>query len=373
MSGEPYSTLEVDLGAYAHNLRYVRDQLPSDCKLIAVVKADAYGLGAERISARALKTGADMLGVATADEGIALREVFPEARILVLYQPPMDRVESIVRHALRVTLNDYEAAERLGELARKAQVIVPVHCEVDTGMGRQGFALENAVENIQQLTRISNIDIEGVMTHFPDAELADAPFAQNQIKVFRTLLRDMGRAGIPWELAHMANSAGIVNYPDSLFNMVRPGLMTYGVWPAETRPAEIPLQPVVRWESRIATIRPLPGGASIGYGRTFRTAKPSRTAVVLVGYADGYRHGLGNQAEVIIRGTRCPVVGRVSMDAIVVDVTQLREAAQGDKVTLIGTGGDESISVEDLAAWANTIPYEILTGIGNRVERRYPE
>lgn len=371
MSEQAYSTLKVDLDAYEHNLRVARDRLSEETKLLAVVKANAYGLGVDKIAARAIAAGADMLGVATVDEGARLRQSFPNAKILVLYQPPLDRMETAVQHALRVTLNDGTAAERLGDLARRAQVIVPVHCEVDTGMGRQGFPLESAVKDIQQLTRISNIDIEGLMTHFPTAELPDDPFTQNQIKTFRTLLRDVGRAGIPYELAHAANSAAVMHYPFAAYSMVRVGLMTYGVWPGETLPEDNPLRPVVRWESRVTALRKLPGGASVGYGRTYRTNEPTRVATVLVGYADGYPHTASNVAEVLIRGRRFRTIGRVSMDAIVVDVAGLREIAVGDRVTLIGQDGGESITVADMARWAGTIPYEILTGIGNRVKREY--
>lgn len=371
MSGQAYSTLKVDLDAYAHNLRVARERLPAETKLLAVVKANAYGLGVERIAPRALEAGVDMLGVATVDEGAQLREAFPDTKILALYQPPLDRMDTAIKFGLRVTLNDGAAAERLGDLARRAQVIVPVHCEVDTGMGRQGFPLESAVKDIQQLTRISNIDIEGLMTHFPSAEVPDDPFTQNQIKSFRTLLRDVGRAGIPYELAHAANSAGVMHYPLAAYTMVRVGLMTYGVWPGETPPEDNPIWPVVRWESRVTALRKLPGGASVGYGRTFRTNEPTRAATILVGYGDGYPHAASNTAEVLIRGRRFPVIGRVSMDAITVDVSAMREIAVGDRVTLIGSDGNESITVADMAKWAGTIPYEILTGIGQRVKREY--
>lgn len=371
MSDHPYSILKVDLDAYQHNLRTARDWLPAETKVLAVVKANAYGLGAERLASRALEAGADMLGVATVDEGARLRESLPEAKILVLYQPPLDRMDTAIANGLRVTLNDGAAAERLGDLARRAQMIVPVHCEIDTGMGRQGFPPHTAVKEIQQLTRISNIDIEGLMTHFPSADVADDPFTLNQIKAFRAFLRDVGRAGIPYELAHAANSAAVINYPAAAYTMVRLGLMSFGVWPTTTPPETDPLWPVVRWESRVTAIRNLPGGASVGYGRSYRTNEPTRAATVLVGYADGYRHALSNRAQVLIRGRRFKVIGRVSMDSITVDVTAMRETAAGDRVTLLGSDGAESISATEMAEWAGSIPYEILTGIGARVKREY--
>lgn len=365
-----YSTLHVDLDAYAHNLRHIRSLVSEDCGLIAVVKADGYGHTMIPISERAVEEGVAMLAVATVDEGVYLRSHFPEMPILVLYQPPVEALNDVIAQALRVTLNECSLGERLGDLARKAQVIVPVHCEVDTGMGRQGFGYETAVKDVQALTRISNIDVEAIMTHFPSAEIADDPFTQNQIKAFRNLLRDVGRAGVPYEISHASNSAGVVNYPAANFDMARVGLMTYGVWPTDTPPETSSLRPVARWESRVAFVRTLPGGASVGYGRTHRTQNPTEVATVLVGYGDGYTHHLSNTGEVLIRGVRCPVIGRVSMDAITVDVSGLREVAAGDRVTLIGADGEEIIRVEDLARWANTIPYEILTEISPRVERR---
>jgi len=238
-------------------------------------------------------------------------------------------------------------------------------------MGRQGFAVDGAVKDIQALTRISHIDIEGIATHFPAANEPDHAFTQDQIKQFKHVLRDIEKKGIPFETAHAANSAAVVNYPASHFDMVRPGLMTYGVAPATT-PTRQPLKPVLRWETGVTQVRRLEAGTSVGYGRTYTTRDTLYAAILPVGYADGYRHGLGNTGDVLIHGHRCPVRGSVCMDQTVVDVTHLPRTVQpGDTATLIGQDGNERVTAEELAERCGTIAYEILTGIGPRVGREY--
>ncbi|HOT51854.1 MAG TPA: alanine racemase, partial [Candidatus Hydrogenedentes bacterium] len=324
MSDTSSSRAIVDLGAYAHNLRLVRQIIPADCQIMAIMKANAYGHGAVPLAHRAIAEGASMLGVAMVDEAIVLRENGIKAPILVLVQPPEDALPALIEYNLRPMLSDVRAAERLGELARKANKMIPVHCKVDSGMGRQGFELDEAVRNMLFLTRVPNIDIEGVATHFPVADLPDNPFTLNQIRQFKQVLRQLDKEGIPYEIAHAANSAAILNYPSSAFGMVRPGLMTYGAWPGETPPASSPLKPVLRWETQVILVKELEAGASVGYGRTYTAPEASRVAILPVGYADGYKHSLSNKADVLIRGKRCPVRGSVCMDQIVADVSALK-------------------------------------------------
>ena len=218
---------------------------------------------------------------------------------------------------------------------------------------------------------VSHIDIEGVATHFSSADDIDDPATANQLRIFKQVLRQFEKEGIPYEMAHAANSAAIVGHPASAFNMVRPGLMTYGVWPTDTPPERMALRPVGRWESKIVLIKELPSGWSIGYGRTYTTERPTRTAVIPVGYADGYKVPFGNNADVLIRGRRCPVRGRVSMDQIVVDVTEVPGVTAGDPAVLIGIDGSEQITVSELAKRARTVGQDILSCIGPRVHRVY--
>lgn len=365
------STLTVDLLSYSLNLENIRGRLPKGCEIMAVVKADAYGLGAEPIAKRAVEEGVSMLGVASVQEGIALREAGIETPILVMVQCSEAELSGVVHHKLRLALSDFRTAERLGDVARKAKTVAPVHCEIDTGMGRQGFALSEAAEELRNLTRISNVDVEGVFTHFASADDKDDPFTENQIRQFRQLLKRLDKDGIPYEVAHAANSAAIINFPSSAFDMVRAGLFAYGVWPGgEPGPGES-IEQVVSWRTSVVLLRDVPGGASISYGRTFRAPGPMKVAAIPIGYADGYRTGLSNRGEVLIRGVRCRVRGRVTMNETMVDVSNVPDVNVGDIVTLIGKDGSETITVQELAGRSSTIPYEILTGIGPAVAREY--
>lgn len=371
MSETAASQAIVDLDAYVHNLGVVRRFVGDQAGIMAVVKANAYGHGLETMARKACDAGVRMLGVAAVDEGIALRAAGVDTPILVLMQPELKALGAIIEHGLRLMVSDVATAEQLGEMARRANRVVPVHCKVDSGMGRQGFPLKSAAQDLQYLTRISHIDIEGVATHFPVADKLEDTFTYNQIKTFRQLLKAVNRYGIPYEMAHAANSAAIVNYQGSIFDMVRPGLITYGVWPTEYPPAQNLLKPVLRWETHITQIRELEAGASVGYGRTYTAPAPIKVALLPIGYADGYKHALSNRGEVLIGGTRCPVRGSVCMDQIVAEVTHLPNVQAGDVATLIGSDGEETITAEELARKAGTIPYDILTGIGPRVPRVY--
>ncbi len=371
MSGLESSRLTIDLNAYAHNLGVVRSLIPEDCAIMAVVKANAYGLGAERIARRALEAGAKKLAVATVDEGVKLRQAGIGAQIVVLLQPSSDQLYAAIENNLVLTIAETALAERLGELARSARKVAVVHCEIDTGMGRQGFSSEDAVNSLLKLTRVSNLDIEGVLTHFPSADEANDADTLNQIKTFKHLLREMDTQGVPYAMAHAANSAAVVNYPQSALDMVRTGLMTYGVWPAAAATDGKRLRPVVTWTADIVQVREIPGGANIGYGRIHKAPTPFRAAIIAAGYADGYPFALGNVGEAIVRGVRCKIRGRISMDQMVVDISGVQHVTAGDEATLLGTDGKATITIEELAQAANTIPYQILTAIGPRVEREY--
>jgi alanine racemase len=363
----------IDLNAYSHNLGIVKEMVPAACRILAVIKADAYGHGAIPIARRALREGVYMLGVATVDEGIALREAGIDAPILVMVQITDDAISAVIDYDLRIMVSDADTAERVGDQARRANKVVPVHCKIDTGMGRQGFRIDTAAAEMLFLTRISNIDIEAIATHFPIAESSRDPFTSTQVRSFKQALKQLEKEGIPYNMVHAANSSAIVNHPNSVFDMVRPGIMTYGVWPTDSPPSVNPLRPVLRWETRIVLVKCVEPGTSIGYGRTYSTRNTARLGILPVGYADGYKYGLSNQAEVLIRGKRCPVRGSISMDQTVVDISEVPEAAQGDTATLIGSDGDQLITATELARHAQTISYDILTGIGRRVPRLYIE
>lgn len=361
----------ISLSAYAANLDVVRRSIGPGVQIVAVVKANAYGHGLVEMARHAEAWGAAALGVARVQEGVDLREQGIAAPIIVFGHPDAGEAESAIEHNLTLSISTVAAAERIGELAHRMHRMARVHCKVDSGMGRQGFALEEAAEQLRFITRISHIDIEGIATHFPSADDPEDTFTGAQIKNFRALLKTLDRRGIPYESAHAANSAAIINFPASTFDMVRPGLMTYGIWPTRGAPQEGLLRPVLHWETRVSLIRDLEPGSSVSYGRTYTTPGRMRAAILPVGYADGYMHGLSNKAEVLIRGARCPVRGSVCMDQIIVDISHLPEVAEGDPAVLIGQDGEERITAEELAQRAGTIPYEVLTGIGGRVPREY--
>lgn len=371
MSCHHPSIATVSLDAYRSNLALVRRMVGKDTKIIAVVKANAYGHGLIPVSRAALREGASMLGVATVQEAMDVRNAGIEAPLLLMLSPLQEHLPHIIENKLTTIVTDVEIAEALGAAAKEAGCIVPVHCKVDTGMGRQGIPLEDAARTLQYIARTMHIDIQGICTHFANSEVVEDAFTYAQIKDFKSLLKELERLGVPFEFAHAANSGAIVNYRESVFDAVRPGLITYGIWPTDAGDKSPLLQPVLRWETRVVQVRELKPGATVGYGRRYRTNIPMRAAILSVGYADGYRYAFSNRAQVLIHGRRCPVRGAVSMDQIVVDVTETPHVRRGDTAVLIGREGTESISAEELAGLAGTIPYDILTGIGPRVARRY--
>ncbi|MCC6143881.1 MAG: alanine racemase [Candidatus Hydrogenedentes bacterium] len=371
MSRTSASTATVDLSAYAHNLAIVRKYISQRPDICAVVKANAYGHGALPMAEKAIACGIRSLAVATVDEGIELRTSGIDVPLYIMVPPGKESLAAAAEFRLTFFLADVDTAEALGEIASRANRVIPIHCMIDTGFSRQGFPFDQALHDLQYLTRISHIDIEGIATHFPVADKVEDPFTYNQIKQFRQLLKQLDKSGIPYERAHAANSAAIINYPSSTLDMVRPGLMTYGIWPVETPPQQQILRPVLRWETHVIQVKALEPGSSIGYGRTYTTAHRMRAAILPVGYADGYKHSLSNKGVVLIRGQRCPVRGSVCMDQVVVDVSHLDRVEVGDIVTLIGADGGERITAEELAKIGGTIPYEIVTGISARVPRVY--
>jgi alanine racemase len=311
--------------------------------------------------------------VATVEEGVHLRDAGIKGAILVMVQPAESVLTLAIEHELRLSVSTVGIAERICEIARRLNHVVPVHCKVDTGMCRQGFDPESAASDLQQLTRLSHIDIEAIWTHYAVANALRDPGTANQAKLFRQVLKKLDRVGVPYEFAHAANSAALVNHPDHVFDMARVGLMAYGIWPSDNMPEKPPLRPVMRWETEIVLIKNVEKGACIGYGGTYTTSGPARIALIPVGYADGYRSALSNRASVLVRGKRCPVRGRISMDQTTIDITAVPDAEVGDAVTLIGSEGNEMITVQELADRASVLNYEIVTGIQQRARRVYPE
>ena len=371
------TTAHVDLGALRHNLGQVR-RLAGDREVIAIVKADAYGHGAVPVARALAAGGVTRFGVALVEEGRALREAGLRGEILVLGGFVEDQAAEIVELGLTATIFHAGHADALNEAARRAGRAAPVHVKIDTGMGRLGFSPDAAPDAVAALARSAFLRLEGLMTHFADADLADPAYAREQVARFDAVAETVRRAGVHIPIRHAANSAAVMAASSwrsamggPLYDAVRPGLMLYGARPGPAVGAGVDLRPVLSLTTRILLLKRVPPGTPISYGRTFVTRRESLIAVLPIGYADGYPRALSNAGRVLVRGRGAPVVGRVCMDLTMVDVTDVPGAAEGDEAVVIGAQGAAAITVEEVAAGAGTIAYEILCGIGPRVPRRY--
>jgi alanine racemase len=354
---------EINLSAVAFNMQQMQQVVGERVKVLAVVKANAYGHGLVPVAQTLRDNGAWGFGVATVDEGIALREAGVDAPVLILSATLSEEATAIVNDDLTPAVASVAVAETLNAAAERARKTLNVHVKVDVGMGRLGVWHEEAVEFINCLMTLSHLRLQGVFTHFPCADEENLAVTLHQIHLFHQLrTRLLERWNVP--LFHAANSAAALRLRESHFNLIRPGLALYGVPPCPFIPH---LQPALSLKTRIAFLKNVPAGHSLSYSGTYVTPKPTTIATLPIGYADGYPRSLSNRGIALVRGQRCPVVGRVTMDATLIDVGAVKDAALGDEVVLFG----EALPVEEIAALAGTIPYEILCGIGQRVPRVY--
>ncbi|MFQ5510047.1 MAG: alanine racemase [Leptospirillia bacterium] len=375
------TVLEVDLDAIAHNLKVVT-QLTNGLPVLAVVKANAYGHGLVPVSRTLLAAGAAFLGVATVSEGQALRQAGIDAPVLLLGGYLPEEADDIARSRLTATLFTTRQLASLARAAEVAGVRMPVHVKVDTGMGRIGFSPGEAAALLKKALDTPQLEVEGVFTHFAEADLADSPAAEQQLARLAGVRQVLGADGERIPHWHVANSAAVMREimggGDVGATLCRPGIMLYGEPPSANFKSSVALSPVATWKARVIQIKDVPAGTRISYGGTFVTTRPSRIATLPVGYADGFRRQLSNRGEVLIRGQRVPVVGRVCMDMTLVDVTDLPQAfgddlSEGEEAVLIGRQGNEVISATEMGAASDTISYDILCGISERVPRRYLE
>jgi alanine racemase len=351
---------EIDPGALLHNLAFVRNRIGPCATILAVVKANAYGHGTGAV-AQTLAPDTGIFGVANVAEAMEV-EAAGTGRDIMLLSPclPGERRDAVARNLI-VTVSGYQEAAAFAAEGRTR-----VNFKVDTGMGRIGCAPDRAAEELAAIVAEPGIEVHSISSHLPSAD-EDPVFTTKQLEEFAALSRCL-RAIAPGAAFHVLNSAGLLAQPAEAGDIVRPGLVLYGESPlAEFRTS---LRPVLSWKARVLLVRELPTGSSIGYGRTHITTRPTKTAVIAAGYADGFpRQASGRGACVLLHGRRCPVLGRVTMDQIVVDAGDAGETAPGDIATLIGSDGDERITASDLAEQSDTIPWDILTGIGRRVAR----
>lgn len=359
----------IDLGAVRSNMISIRRALPSEVRVMAVVKADAYGHGAVECARAALQGGADMLAVASVQEGILLRDAGISAPVLVLGAVTASDAAAGIEYSLIQTVCSPDMIRICEKNAGKNQKQTEVHLKIDTGMGRIGIRTREEMDQMLSVFReCPHVKLTGVFTHFSDADGDEdgIRYTKSQFRRFLELSDVLPREVI----RHCSNSAAIHRFPEMRLDMVRVGISLYGYPPV---PVQIPLIPVMTWTAKISFVKTLPPGEYVSYGRTYRTEKAIRAATVTCGYADGYHRAAGPQGYVLIRGKKCKIIGRVCMDQMIADVTSLPEVHPGDKVTLLGRDGKEEISAEDIARWAGTISYEVLLSAGSRVEREFDD
>ena len=371
ISAVPPTYATINLAALAHNLSCIKRYLSPGCEILAVVKANAYGHGAVETAQALARQGIGRFAVASLDEGIALRQAGLSASIIVLGALFEEQVSDLVAHQLTPVVSDGRILPTLAKAVSSHPAPYPIHLKVETGMGRLGFSPEELLSLLDSPILRSPLQVEGMMTHLADADGADNDFTERQLGAFRTILEQTRQRGLTLPLVHTANSAAVVRFPDAHFSLVRPGIMLYGY---HTLPTSVPapdLTPVLSLRTTIVQLRTIPRGGTISYNGTFVAQRPTRIAVLPIGYADGYSRRLSHRGSVLIQGHRAPIVGLVCMDMIMVDVTDLAPVPVGETVTLIGQQGGESIWADEVADWIGTIPYEVLCGIGSRVPRLY--
>jgi len=360
---------EVDLGAIKQNLFNIKEKI-GDTKLCAVIKADGYGHGALKTAIHTMNL-VDFYAVATIEEALELRVNAIKVPIMILGYVDERFYRTAIENEIRLTIFDFDDAKRLSEVAVKANKSAKIHIKLETGMGRIGFLCnDESFEYIKNISELEGIEIEGIFTHFATADSSDKTFSDIQNKMFSDFCDKLKDEGVDIPIRHISNSAGILDMEECRCDMVRAGIIIYGYYPSEEVSRSIELTPALSWKSHIVHIKKVEKGVSISYGRTYVTEKETIVATVPVGYEDGYRRSLSSKGRVLINGKFAPVIGRVCMDQFMVDITEI-PAKVGDDVTLIGQDGENKITADDIARWADTINYEIICNIGERVPRVY--
>ncbi|MGL4345144.1 MAG: alanine racemase [Cellulosilyticaceae bacterium] len=373
LSFRPRVVAEVNTEAIRHNYREIRKIIPNDTEIMGIVKADGYGHGAVEIAGILQEEGVNRLAVAIAKEGEQLRVEGIKAPILVLgYTPPAD-IEGLILNDLTQTVFSYEMARYISHEASKLGKTVNVHIKVDTGMGRIGFLSDpQSIEEVRKISELSNINVEGIFTHFSTADEEEPEYTNEQWSRFMGFLKELHEVGIEIPIIHAANSAATISYNHTHLNVVRPGIIMYGYYPSDYLDGyKVQLEPAMTLKTQVVHVKELPEGHYISYGRKYCTEQKTKIATIPIGYADGYSRRLSGKGRVLIRGHYAQVVGNICMDQFMVDVTHIPNIAVGDEVVVFGKQGDLEITIEEIAHLADTINYEIMCMIGKRVPRRY--
>jgi alanine racemase len=359
--------LEIDLDALAFNVRNIRKKLGKDVQMLAVVKADGYGHGAYHVSRVVLDNGANSLGVAILEEGMELRKKGIKVPIVNLYPEPPDRAGKIVQYDLEQVVTDLKLVRNLSEEAKRQKKFCSVFIEIDTGLGRYGVLPENTIALAKKIKMLPHIRLKGILSQFSTADAKRKDFAYKQLRVFKDTLDDLKAHSNHIPITSIANSGAVLDIPASYFNHVRVGHLLYGLYPSSETSESIRLKPAMSLKSKVLFIKEVGKGTPISYGKTYITVGKTKIATIPLGYADGYSRLLSNKGEVLIRGKRSKVLGRVCMDAFMVDVSHIPKVKIGDEVVVMGKQGKDQITAHDLGNWTNTFGYEIMTRMGKRL------
>lgn len=362
------SSVTIDSDALASNVRWIRNLIGADVALMAVVKANAYGHGAVAVANIALQVGADMFAVANINEAIELRDAGIDAPILILSYVPAAAAAVAAELELTVTIYDFDQARDFQSALDNGWRRLSAHIKVDSGMGRLGVQIADADALILCVRELPNLELDGIYTHFSAADV-DLPHTSTQLARFRHVLDRAQRSGIRFNHVHAANSAALLTCRDSCFNVVRPGLLLYGLNPLGQGRAPSGVRPALAWKTTIAQVKTLPAGTPVGYGNSYLTRGAETIAVLPVGYADGLRRSPRTWREVLVHGKRAPLVGRVSMEKVTIDVSHIPDARIGDEVVLLGKQVSDEISADEIAEWIGSINYEVVTSLAPRVPR----
>ncbi len=364
---------DIDLDAVLYNMESMHQNISPSTKMAAVIKTDGYGHGAKEI-AQTIEPLPYLWGyaVATADEAMVLRNHGIKKPILILGVTFEEQYPEMIQYGIRPAVCDYETARQLSKAAVALHMTCLIHIKIDTGMSRIGFQVcEKTAGLVEKIAKLPNIEIEGIFTHFARADELDKKYTYDQMERFREMIHMIEERGVQIPLKHCSNSAGIVEIPDANMNMVRAGITLYGLWPSEEVARNISLKPVMSLKSHVAFLKELEANRQISYGGTYTTTRPTRIATIPVGYGDGYARGLSNKGYVLIHGKKAPICGRVCMDQFMVDVTDIPDVKKGDLVTLLGTDGDYTITLEELGELSGRFNYEFACLLTNRVPRIY--
>lgn len=364
--------VSVNLDAIQKNIKAVQQRIGSEKKIMAVIKADAYGHGAVPV-AKALQGLVWGFGVAIAEEAVELRRAKITEPILILGTTAKEQIPEIVAYDITTTVFSSALAKEIAIEAKKQKKTARIHIKLDTGMGRIGYQpREDSIAEIVEISKMQGLYLEGLFTHFATADEQEKSYAKKQLHKFIEFLNKLQEQGVEIPIKHAANSAGIIDMPDTIFDMVRCGIATYGLYPSgEVTKTYLSLMPALEWKTHISYLKELEPEQGISYGVTFITHKKTTVATIPIGYADGYPRSLSNLGSVLIRGKRASIIGRICMDQFMVDVSNIEGVLSGDEVTLIGKDGDEFLSIEEIAELAGSFHYEFLCNIGKRVPRVY--